>query len=161
MESSGSKVIRLLEIVQQAANDRPALFDVKGAGSGDLDTNAFMADVRDRAIKVLGDDFSEKRICGDSHLAVDFYIPAEATIVEIALGLKHPNSEFEKDILKALMAQQEQNWVNRLVLIGKPGAVKQCSQPGRRAFMDWAKDKHNVVIDVYDIKNNVGVVAES
>ena len=44
---------------------------------------------------------SERRLCGDTSFAADFFFQDDATIVEIALGLINPASEFEKDILKA------------------------------------------------------------
>ncbi len=148
-----SKVDILLEIVQDIADGYPDFFTVKGPGLGNRDTNAFLKEVRNRANNAFGQDFSEQQICGDSDHAVDFYFEDEATIVEIALGLKNPNSEFEKDILKALLAQ-ELYPVKRLALIGKPGARNACERPGRTAFQRWASQHHGLAIDVYDIQNN-------
>src|SRR5258708_2625052 len=119
MQESTTKVDTLRKIVQAVADERARFFEIKGQGAGNYETNEFIARVRDRATGAFGQDFSEQRICGDSHHAVDFYFPDEATIVEIALGLRYPNSEFEKDVLKALMAQEHYP-VERLVLIGKP-----------------------------------------
>lgn len=143
----------LQNIAQTVANDRPLFFHAKGAGMGDKDSNEFMAEVRRRALTAFGQDFSEKRICGDNHLAVDFYFEDEATIVEIALTLKNPASEFEKDILKALMAQEQNYPVKRLVFITKPGAATACNRPGRTAMRQWALRKHQPQIDIYEIDN--------
>ncbi|CAG1001122.1 MAG: hypothetical protein IAE83_21615 [Anaerolinea sp.] len=148
-----TKVETLREIIQSVADERPDFFKIKGEGAGNLDTNNFIAEVRQRAKRVFGKDFSERRICGETASAVDFYFEDEATIVEIALGLGLPNSEYEKDILKALLAQ-ETYAVERLVLVGKPGALKQCAQPGRTAIRGWAFRHHKLIVDVYEIINN-------
>ena len=148
-----TKVESLQEIIQLVANERPIFFDIKGQGAGNLDTNGFIVEVRQRAQQKFGNDYSEKPICGTNGSKVDFYFEDEATVVEIALGLGSPNSEYEKDILKALLAQENYP-VQRLVLIGKPGAYKQCSQPGRKAIRDWAFRQHNLIVDIYDIQNN-------
>ena len=57
------------------------------------------------ATQVFGQDYSEKKLCGDNNLAIDFYFPDEAIAVEIAGMLGAPNSEYEKDIFKCLLAQ--------------------------------------------------------
>lgn len=147
-----TKVDTLLAIIQQVANERPTFFHVKGEGAGDRDTNDFMREVRRRALAVFGQDCSEKRICGSNNSAVDFYFEDEATIVEIALGLRLPMSEYEKDIFKALMAQETVP-VTRLVMIGKAGASLTCARPGRLAVREWAKRHHGLTVDVYDIEN--------
>src|SRR6185437_11337178 len=76
----------------------------KDAGTGDHATNSFMRQLRGDAEAAFRVDFSEKKICGNNNFAVDFYFPSEGAVVEVALGLPNPASEFEKDILKALMA---------------------------------------------------------
>ncbi len=148
-----TQVELLKEIIQATANERPTFFEIKGAGAGDKDSNAFMAEVRRRALNLFGVDYAEKKICGDSAHAVDFYFQEDATIVEIALTLRNPNTEFEKDILKALMAQEENYPVKKLVFISKPGAVKACNRPGRRAMCRWALSNHNLTIEIVEIEN--------
>jgi hypothetical protein len=124
---------------------------VLGPGAGDRSTHRFMDRLRVGALEAFGEDLSERRICGDNAFAVDFYFAEEATIVEVALGLAYPNTEFEKDVLKALMAQEEGHVVNRLVFISRAGAEKKCSQPGRMAVRNWAKQRHDLDIEVYDL----------
>ena len=109
-----TKTKELLHIAQQIADERPSFFDIKGAGKGDKDTNSFMAELRSPAKSSFGKDFSEKRICGDTNLTVDFFLPDEGTIIEIALSLRNPNSEFEHDILKAIMAKEGGEQVRHL-----------------------------------------------
>lgn len=110
-----------------------------------------MRELRLHAAIHFGEDVSEQRLCGDNSLAVDFYFKAEATIVEIALGVQKPNSEFEKDVLKAVMAKERGHAVERLVLIARAGGRRKCDQPGRRAIVEWARTRHGVQVDVLDL----------
>lgn len=110
-----------------------------------------MGQLRERAKEAFGKDYSEQRLCGDTSFAADFYFPEEETIVEVALGLPNPGSEFEKDILKALMAQESGYSVSRLFFISRPGAAKKCSQPGRTAVKEWARSKHHLMIEVHEL----------
>ena len=89
-------------------------------------------------------------ICGDNSLAVDFYFPDDGIIVEIALGLKNPNTEYEKDILKAVMAKSLGYKVNKLIFFTKSGGRKKCEQPGRQAVKEWLKETHQIEVEVID-----------
>jgi hypothetical protein len=141
----------LVDLARGIAAENPDFQAVLGPGAGDHSTHAFMRRLRATAIQVLGVDFSEQKICGQTLLAVDFYFPDEKVIVEVALGLPNPASEFEKDILKAIMAQESGNAVRKLVLISRPGGAKKCAQPGRRAVVGWAQSKHGIKIEVHDL----------
>src|SRR5438046_2029426 len=133
------------------AAENPAFQTVLGPGAGDHSTQAFMRRLREGARKAFGCDYSEKKICGENSLAVDFYFPQEKVIVEVALGLPNPSTEFEKDVLKAIMAQETGHPVKTLLLISRPGGVKKCAQPGRSAVIAWAKAKHGLTVAVHDL----------
>ncbi|MCG2592211.1 hypothetical protein LZ009_05395 [Ramlibacter sp. XY19] len=77
--------------------------------------------------------------------------------MEIALGLPNPQSEFEKDILKAVIAKESGNEVRRLMFISRAGGEKKCSQPGRRAVIAWAREKHDLAIEVHDLPGTARV----
>jgi len=142
----------LLGLIDELVANSPEFGPVKGPGKGNVATNALMRDLRHAATRTFGVDHSEQKICGDNtSLAVDFYFSKAATVVEVALGLGNPATEFEKDILKALMAKELGHAVQRLVLISRPGAGKKCRQPGRRAIIEWVRQKHDVAIDVREI----------
>jgi hypothetical protein len=128
---------QLRSIAQSLVDEWPNFFAIQGAGAGDRATNVFMRELRRRAATAFGRDFAEQRISGSNKLAVDFYFPDDATIVEVAMSLRNPSSEFERDILKAIMAQESGSAVTRLLFLAKPGAVVRCAQPGVRAFADW------------------------
>lgn len=142
---------QLLQLAISLAAAVPDFQEVRGPGAGDRATRAFMEKLRDQACSVFGADFAEKKICGDTSFAADFYFPEEATVVEVALGLPNSATEFEKDILKAIIAQDFGASVKRLVFISRAGACKKCAQPGRRALMAWAKAKHRLDIEVHEL----------
>jgi hypothetical protein len=152
------KVAIVLACANRYAALDPEFHTVLGPGSGDYRTRGFMANVGFdvlHALRPLDGNTPwpvEAKICGNNSLAVDFYFQDQATIVEIALGLPNPASEFEKDILKALMARHLGHDVRRLVFISRPGAVKKCQQPGRIAMIVWAAQKHDLAIDVLELE---------
>jgi hypothetical protein len=135
---------KLVTLARDLADSIPEFQAVRGPGTGDRLTLSFMRELRSRAESAFGEDFSEKKICGETAFAVDFYFPEEGAIVEVALGLPNPNTEFEKDILKAIIAQDYGHEVHRLVFISRPGGERKCSQPGRAAVIRWASEKHAV-----------------
>jgi hypothetical protein len=141
----------LLALAQALAEERAGFFEIKGPSAGDKDTAAFMAELRTRAKTAFGHDFAEQKICGPNGLCVDYYFPEDMAIVEIAMGLRNPNSEFERDILKAIMAQDAGHAVTRLVFLAKPGATKKCNQPSARAIIDWAARAHGLAVTVHEI----------
>jgi len=146
-----NRVERLILMAQNLAHERGSFFKKKGAGAGNLDTNDFMEALRVEAHKEFGEDFGEKSICGKNGLRVDFYFPDEASILEVALSLRNPLSEFEKDILKAIMAQEAGNRIEKLIFLSKPGAVKRCSRDSSRAIIEWAKRVHRIGIEIREL----------
>ena len=147
-----SQAERLLQLSQALAEQSPDFFDVKGPGDGDTATNLFMQRLRERAKAEFEADYAEKEICGPNGFRVDYYFPSEATIVEVALGLPKPKTEFERDCLKAIMAQEAGYSVKRLFFISKPGASKKCLQPGRAAITDWLKRAYGIATEVYELR---------
>lgn len=145
------KPSKLLAMARDIASASSDFQKARGPGAGDHATQGFMRRLRGRAREAFGEDYSERKLCGETSLAVDFYFPDEGTIVEIALGLPNPASEFEKDILKAIMARDFGHQVRRLFFISRAGAVKKCSQPGRSAVKQWASAKHQLVIEVHEL----------
>jgi hypothetical protein len=150
--TNGSVLDLFLSTTQGVADATPGFFEIKGPGEGDRATNAFMKVLREQLKEAVPDAKPEQCLCGENKLAVDFYIEAEGTIVELAFGLRNPTSEFERDILKALMAKEAGRNVKQLVFVSKPGAVKRCGQPGAQAIVKWAKQKHDLAIAVYEVK---------
>ena len=150
--TNGPYLELLLQVVQRVADSTPGFFDIKGPGDGDRATNAFMKSLREELEEAVPFAKPEQCLCGENKLAVDFYLPPEGTIVELAFGLRNPTSEFERDILKALMAKETGCEVHRLVFVSKPGALKRHRQPSSQAIIKWAKQKHDLEIAFYEIK---------
>ncbi|MDO6421683.1 hypothetical protein [Saccharophagus degradans] len=145
------KFERLYEIAKVLSEKTYGFLDIKGPGIGNYATNQFIAALRAQAIEEFGEDYSERNICGPNSLAVDFYFPDEGVIVEVALGLKNPNTEYEKDILKAIMAKDLGSKVEKLVFITKPGGAKKCNQPGRIAVKQWLLSANQIEMEVLDL----------
>lgn len=112
-----------------------------------------MLELRKRAVEAFNVDFSEKRICGENNLAVDFFFEDEATIVEIALGLHNPLSELERDIFKAIIANDNGYTVRTLLFVSKPGAKARCEQPAAQAIRAWVQTNCDVEIEIYELTN--------
>jgi len=141
----------LLSLAQSLASRRPDFLDTKGPGLGDHATTAFMRDLRARALKRFGADHAEQKICGPNGFCVDYYFRKEGTIVEVALGLPKKTTEFERDVLKAVMAKEQGSPVRRLVFISKPGAIKKCAQPGRTAIINWLSQNHRISVEIHEL----------
>src|SRR5258708_20824069 len=90
---------------QRLAAGLPTCFDIQGPSVGDKATATFMRELRTRCAAAFDTDFAEQRICGTNGLTVDYYFPDEETVVEVALSLRNPASEFGRDILTALLAR--------------------------------------------------------
>ena len=142
-----TKALALLGMAGRISNRRGDSQAVKGPGTGNKATNAFLKELRENAFDKSGEVCSEQRICGHTAHAVDFYFQSEATIVEVALGIPNSATEYEKDVLKAIMAKENGYKVDRLFFISRPGAAEKCQQPGRA----WLKDKHGIETEVHEL----------
>ena len=94
-----TNALRIFQLADNLASNAEGFYQTKGAGKGNYATNSFIRELRALASKEFGGDFSEKNICGENSLAVDFFFPDSGTIVEVALSLKNAGTEYEKDIL--------------------------------------------------------------
>lgn len=148
-----TKAERLYLIAQQIAEKTPGFFTPIGAGKGNLRSNAFMDAVKITAKQVFGREYSEAKLCGENKLAIDFYFPDEETAVEIAGMLGGPNSEYEKDIFKCLLAQDKGTKIRKLVFIAKPGAAKIGSAPGRGAIAQFVREHFGIEVSVEELVN--------
>ncbi len=142
----------IVQIAKEVAAQTPDFHKVKGPGTGDKANHSFMAELRKRVKDALGDDYAEKKISGEIKSAVDFYIPSERTIIEIALSLKVPMSEFHKDIFKALLAKDNGMEVEHLVFVAKPGAQKRHGAPASVAIIQWLKKYYSIAVTIEELK---------
>lgn len=151
-----TKTDEIVRLAQEVAADSPAFFKVQRPGAGNRETNAFMAELHGRVVSAIGPGYEERRICGTNKLAVDFYVPEEEVIVEVALGLKNPNSEFERDVLKAVLAQDNGHAVERLVFVCKPGGALRTGRAGAMAITSWVEQHHRITVEVRELQERPG-----
>ena len=150
------KTEKLFCLAQALADERPHFFEIKGPSIGDHDTSSFMKELESCALRTFKTNYAEQTICGNNRLCVDYYFPDEETIIEIALGLRNPTSEYERDILKAIMAKDSGKTVSQLTFISKPGASKRLAQPGAKAIAEWAKRIHGIKIEIREFVRKSG-----
>src|SRR5437773_6761578 len=152
-----SKTDDLFRIAQDLANQWPRFYERLGPGHGDRATHAYMTELNARALRDFGQRYHQQQISGDNAMSVDFYFPDEATIVEVAMSLRNSNSEFERDVLKAIMAQEAGNPVTHIIFLSKPGVHARSQAPSSQAIIAWAQAAHGLTVEVREF----GVVAET
>lgn len=150
--SDGQKTDRLYLLAQGIAVGTPRFFAVKGAGDGDRATNLFMSQLQKSAKGIFGRDYSEKQVCPGTKLAFDFYFPDEESAVEVALGLRNPNSEFERDIFKCLLAIEAGLRIKHLLFISKPGALSRQNSPASKAIIGYVLRLQGIEIEILELE---------
>lgn len=136
------------------ANSTPGFYDIKNAGAGDHASNQYMKNLRILAKETFGCDMSEKRVCKDTKHAFDFYIPEEGTVVEVALSLRNPTSEYERDIFKCLLAREDGLSIESLLFISKPGAMARHDAAGSKRIRDLVLKHFGVWVDIMELLPN-------
>jgi len=147
----GEQVDRFKILAQKFADGTPRFFDIKGAGEGDYATNAFMEGLRTLAQLQFGAELHEKQCVSGANFRFDFYLPDETTVIEIALSLRNPNSEFEKDLLKCVLAKKQGLPISDLLLISKPGGMKKALEPGRKRMGELVEADFGIKVEVWDL----------
>jgi hypothetical protein len=82
----------------------------------------------------------------------DFYVPAENTVIEIALSIRNIVTEFEKDVFKAILSKANGKRIKKLILIGKSGSVKRQDQSGPNAIKAWVRKHCGIIIEVKELE---------
>lgn len=145
------RVAKLFLMAQKIAWQTPDFFQKKGAGPGDHANAQFMCSLRQVAQGVFGCDLSEKRACSSANYRLDFYFPEEKTAVEFAFGLSNPLSEYERDIFKCLLALEDGLPVERLLFVGKPGAVGRQGARGPATIAKFVEQRYGLVVNVVEL----------
>jgi sRNA-binding carbon storage regulator CsrA len=146
-----NKTEQVISIAKKIAKTIPKFNKPKKPSEGNMETNNFMEILRREVKNKLHKDYSEQRFCEDIDSKVDFYIPDEKTIIEIALSVRNPLSEFHKDIFKALLAKDNGWKVKRLIFVAKNGAKRRHNSPLSRKVKDWLEKKHSIVVKIVEI----------
>jgi len=141
----------LLLLAQRIAEKTPGFFKVKGPGIGDHAANEFMQALSEQAKTMFDEDLSEKRVCPGLNYRFDFYFPKECQVVEFAFGLHNPQSEFEKDIFKCLLAMDRGSRIEKLLFVAKPGGEARLKAPGQKAISELVHRKFELSVDVWEL----------
>jgi hypothetical protein len=145
---------QLFEIAQQIASRTPNFQECIGPGkeAGNGVTTAFLRSV-DTAV---ADNWPtqvrlQEPAAPGVKYSFDYFIPAESTAVEIALSLRNFVTEFEKDIFKAILANEADKGITKLILIGKAGSVKRQNGTGPNAIKRWVQQNCGIKIEVREL----------
>lgn len=149
------RIAKLFLAAQKIAWQTPNFFQKKGPGPGNHANLQFMSSLRQVANGLFGCDLSEKPVCGAADYRLDFYLPEERTAVEFAFGLCYPLSEYERDIFKCLLAQEDGLPIERLVLIGKPGALARQGADGPVMIANFVARTHGLKVEVMELLEDV------
>ena len=146
------KEARLFLLAQTIATNTAGFFQKKGPGIGDKASNQFMTQLRSAAQELFGTDYSETKTCRGTKFAFDFYFPDEETVVEVALSLRNPSSEYERDIFKCLLAIDDGCPIRHLVFITKPGGHYRVIIPaGASSIAGYVERKFGIHIEVREL----------
>ena len=147
-----TKTKQIIAIAREIAKKTRGFFKDKHPGIGDKANLVFMKKLRKESESKLGEDYSEKQLIRGVKSAVDFYIPHEKTIIEVALSLQKANSEeFYKDIFKAVLAKVGRVKIKQLVFVSKPGAKKRHQRPFSQAIKRWLKQYFAIEINIVEL----------
>jgi len=146
-----NKGLQLFFLAQGVAHNTQTFYEKKGAGARDLANAAFMKRLRAEAQTAFGADYSEKKACKGIGYAFDFYFPDEATVVEVALSLHNPISEYERDIFKCLLAREDGLPIDALQFIARPGAFSRQGAPGPRRIAEFVLNKFNLKVGILEL----------
>jgi hypothetical protein len=144
----------IFDLAQSLAAEIPGFERRRGPGreAGDGMTQSF--------IRALDEQVSrrwpaavdlQRSVANGVGYTFDYFIESEHTAVEIALSLRNPLSEFEKDVFKAILAKEAGLAVRRLVLIGRKGAEDRLKAPGPKAIISWLAQHRGIEVLVKDL----------
>lgn len=144
----------IFDLAQQIVARTPGFQDSKGPGNqaGNGVTNEFI-----RALDVAVSNNwpiavrRQEPVAPGVKYSFDYFIPSEDTAVEIALSIRNIVTEFEKDIFKAILANESGKCVKKLVLIGKDGSVKRQNGTGPNAIKRWVSQNCGIEIQVKEL----------
>lgn len=151
LEAMPERIARLLLLAQKIAENTQNFFDVKGPGNGDHATNKFMAELRAVAKKHFQRDMAEHVVCSGVSSRFDYYFREEQIVVEFALGLRNPQSEFERDVFKCLLAKDGGCPIGKLLFVSKPGGEVRLKSPYQRAVSDFVESRFGLDIEIWEL----------
>lgn len=141
---------KVVAIAKKIAKTIPNFYKSVGPGKGNRRANLYMEKLREQVKRLRGIE-CEKHFDKEINSAFDFYIKDEKTVIEIALSLRNPLSEFHKDVFKVLLAKDNRMKINRLVFLSKDGALKRQKEPQYQAIRRWLKKYYTVEVKIEEL----------
>ena len=63
----------------------------------------------------------------------------------------------EKEVFKALLAQDAGKDVRHLILIGTPGSVRRWQTPTPQSVMEWVERHHQIRVQIWELTEKNGL----
>lgn len=145
------KAERIVRLAQEVA-DSYDLFSARRIGAGNDYTHEVVDHLKSRVVEEFGSGVVNQFLAKGHGQSVDFWLEEEQTIVEVEFSMLTLLPVLEKEVFKALLAQDEGKDVRHLVLIGDPGAVRQYRTPTARSVMQWVEREHGIRVQVRELK---------
>jgi len=144
---------RIFEIAQRVARRFPEFYQAKGSGLSPKVRTAFLQRLEKEVRKELRGVRVEEPVSAFTRAAFNFYLPATATAIEIALPLWESDSDFERDLFKCLLASEQGKPVDRLVFIGCQGTRETSELPCRQAILKYVEEKYGLAVSMMEISS--------
>ncbi len=145
-----SKAERIFELAQEVAASYD-LLHARRAGSGDSYTREVVNHLKSLVIEEFGVGVTNQFLSKANRQSVDFWLEDEQTIMEVEYGLWSSDPSLEKEIFKALLAQDAGKEVRHLILIGDPGSVRRWQAPTPRSVMHWVERHHHIRVQIWEL----------
>ena len=146
-----SKAERIFQLAQEVAN-LYNLLQARRVGSGDRYTREVIDHLKSLVIQELGHEVTNQLISQADHPPVDFWLAEEQTILEVEFSFWSSVPVLEREVFKALLAQEAGHAVRQLVLIGDPGLAQHCEAPLQRSLIAWAELHHHLRIQIWELQ---------
>ncbi len=145
-----SKAERIFQLAQEVAASYD-LLNARRTGSGDSYTREVIDHLKFMVIEELGLGVTNQFLSKANRQSVDFWLEDEQTIMEVEYGLWSSDPSLEKEIFKALLAQDAGKDVRHLILIGDPGSIRRWQAPTPRSVMDWVERHHHIRVQIWEL----------
>lgn len=146
-----TKAARIFDLAQEVA-DAYDLLHARRAGSGDSYTREVVDHLKALVVEELGPGIVNQFLCKSNGPMVDFWIEEEQAIVEVEYSMWSSDPLLEKEVFKALLAQDAGRDVQQLILIGDPGSVRRWQAPTPRSIMNWVERTHGLHVQLWELR---------
>ena len=147
-----TKAERIFQLAQEGA-DAYRMFKARRAGAGTPYVNEVINHLKFRVTQELGAGVVNQFLSKESRQAVDFWLEDEQTIMEMEFNILRSPPVLEKQVFKALLAQDGGKDVRQVILIGDPGAGLLAQAPGPVSVMNWVQRRYDLRVQIWELKD--------